>query len=122
MFPARAELSPCPDSPNCVSSLASDPRHFIEPIRYTGPADAAMQRLVGIVLAMPRTTRIREEGGYLHTEVRSFLFRFVDDLELSLDVDNGVIHVRSASRSGYSDLGVNRRRVERLRRRFHDAQ
>jgi len=65
---------------------------------------------------------ITEEGSYLHAETRSFLFRFVDDVEFMMDTDSRVIHVRSASRTGYSDLGVNRRRVERLRRAFNDTQ
>jgi uncharacterized protein (DUF1499 family) len=58
---------------------------------------------------------VNETPGYLHAECRSALFGFVDDLELHLRVSEGVIAVRSASRLGYSDLGVNRRRVEILR-------
>jgi len=62
-----------------------------------------------------------EEGDYLHAEARSLLFRFVDDVEFLFDADKQVIHVRSASRTGYSDLGVNRRRVERIRRAFSNT-
>jgi len=80
--------------------------------------DEALARLKQVLQEEPRTTIVTEEGGYLHAEVRSFLFRFVDDVEFTLDADNRVIHVRSASRTGYSDFGVNRRRVERLRTFF----
>jgi uncharacterized protein (DUF1499 family) len=58
---------------------------------------------------------VEEEAGYLHAVCRSRLFGWADDLELRIDTEAGVVHVRSASRVGYSDLGVNRRRVERLR-------
>lgn len=67
---------------------------------------------------MPRTRIRRDEAAYLHAEFRSLIFRFVDDVEFLLDADAGVIHVRSASRLGYSDLGVNRRRVEAIRQAF----
>ena len=70
----------------------------------------------------PRITIVREEEGYMHAEARSLLFRFVDDVEFLLDADNRLIHVRSASRTGYSDLGVNRRRVERIRTAFENMQ
>jgi uncharacterized protein (DUF1499 family) len=62
-----------------------------------------------------------EQGNYLHVEMRSLMFRFVDDVEFSLAASAGLIHVRSASRVGYSDFGVNRKRVERIRAAF-DSQ
>ena len=58
------------------------------------------------------------EERYIHTEFTSAFFRFVDDVEFLLDDGTRTIHVRSASRVGYSDFGVNRRRVEELRSRF----
>jgi uncharacterized protein (DUF1499 family) len=115
---AAAELPPCPASPNCVSSQAGNTRHHIAPLAFNVQSDEALARLKQVLQEEPRTTIVREEGGYLHAEARSFLFRFVDDVEFILDTDNQVIHVRSASRTGYSDFGVNRRRVERLRKRF----
>jgi uncharacterized protein (DUF1499 family) len=99
-------LAPCPRSPNCVSSDAADAEHGIAPL-----ALAAREA----VAALPRTRIVSEGGDSLHAECRSALFRFVDDLELQLRPAEGVIAVRSASRIGYSDLGVNRRRVEALR-------
>jgi len=108
-------LPPCPDTPNCVSSQSGDLKHAIEPIAFTGPAAEAMQRLVAMLDEMPRSKAITRSGSYLHYEFRSLVFRFVDDVECLLDADNGVIHIRSASRVGRSDLGVNRKRVERIR-------
>jgi uncharacterized protein (DUF1499 family) len=115
------QLPTCPDTPNCVSSQTSDTAHFIAPIAFTGSAAGALQRLKSVLAAEPRTTIKAEQGAYLHAEVRSLVFRFVDDIEFLLDTEQHIIHVRSASRSGYSDLGVNRRRVERIRKAFTES-
>jgi uncharacterized protein (DUF1499 family) len=114
---SASRLQPCPARPNCVSSEATDPEHRVEPIHYNGSAEEALLRLRGILSGESRTRVVESEERYLHAEVRSLVFRFVDDLEFLLQPD-GLIQVRSAARSGYSDLGVNRRRVERIRQRF----
>jgi len=116
-------LAPCPDSPNCVSSQAaeSDHEHYIEPFRFNGDPAEAWQRLKAAVLAEKRVTVMVEQSDYLRAEMRSLLFRFVDDIEFFLASDKNLIHVRSASRVGYSDFGVNRKRVERIRAAF-DSQ
>ncbi len=109
------EIEPCPSSPNCVSSLASDEIHQIEPLRFTGPANEAWESLEAVLRDFPRTTIVEKSDTYIHVEARSRIFRFVDDVDFVLDVRESVIHVRSASRVGYGDLGVNRRRVEQIR-------
>lgn len=106
-------LAPCPDKPNCVNSRASRRLHAIEPLPVMGDPASSMQRLREIVSAMPRTEVITARADYLYAECASRLLGFVDDLEFQLDGDT--IHVRSASRLGYSDLGVNRKRVEGIR-------
>jgi len=110
-------LKVCPDSPNCVSSDApeKDTEHYIKPLVFAGDPQAAWQAVKEALLALPRCEIVVEREGYLHAECRSFLFRFVDDLELQLRVEDGLIAVRSASRVGRSDFGVNRKRVEGLR-------
>ena len=100
MSPSSAELSPCPNSPNCVSSLTTDSEHRIEPLAFSMPVGEALVRLKLVLVNEPRTSIVKEEGDYLHAEVRSFLFRFVDDVEFLFDADKQVIHVRSASRTG----------------------
>jgi uncharacterized protein (DUF1499 family) len=115
------QLSACPDTPNCISSQASDTTHFIAPIPYSGSAESALQRLRTVLAGLPRTTITAEQGAYLHAETRSRLFRFVDDIEFLLDTEQQLIHVRSASRTGYSDFGVNRRRVAHIRAAFMEA-
>jgi len=116
-------LAPCPDTPNCVSSQApeSDREHYIAPFRFSSDPAGAWQRLKVAVLAEKRVTVVAEEETYLHAEVRSLMFRFVDDVEFSLAAGAGLIHVRSASRVGYSDFGVNRKRLEHIRKAF-DSQ
>jgi uncharacterized protein (DUF1499 family) len=113
-------LAPCPETPNCVSSQSSDREHFVEPLRYSGSAVQAWQRLKTALGTEPRITIIEDSDSYLHAEARSLMFRFVDDVEFLAEPDQGVIEIRSASRVGYSDFGVNRRRVERIRKAFEE--
>jgi uncharacterized protein (DUF1499 family) len=112
------ELKPCPNRPNCVSSQSTDSRHAIEPLGYDIPANKAHQKLLKVLKNMPRTKIVKEKANYIHAECRTRFLRFVDDLEFLFDDNDPVIHVRSASRVGYSDLGVNRKRVEQLRLDF----
>ena len=119
---ARGRLAPCPSSPNCVSSLANDELHRIAPLPFSGAAAAAIGRVEGIVRSLPRASVTTSTGDYLHAEFRSAVFRFVDDVEFLADESAGVIHVRSASRVGSSDLGVNRKRVEDIRVRWADQR
>lgn len=112
------KLAPCPSSPNCVSSQSSDDAHGIAPLTYSGRAADAMKKLTAIVQTFPRTSVITVSDSYLRAEFTSALFRFVDDVEFLVDDTTKVIHVRSASRMGYSDLGVNRKRTEQIRLRW----
>jgi len=108
-------LRPCPATPNCVSSEAGTAADkLVAP--FPAPRGAAdMARLASVVGAWPRTKVLTEDGTYLYAESTSRLMRFVDDVEFRFDATANVIHVRSASRLGESDLGVNRKRVEGLR-------
>ncbi|GAP63413.1 hypothetical protein ARMA_1836 [Ardenticatena maritima] len=119
----NGQLAPCPETPNCVSSQAdpSDRLHFIEPIRYEGDQQAAHERLLRVIQSMPRVTIIENRPDYIYAEFRTQWMRFVDDVEFYFDDDAKVIHVRSASRVGRGDMGVNRTRVETIRRAFEQA-
>lgn len=126
-----ARLRPCPATPNCVATggRGGRPGQAMEPIPYRDPR-AARARLRAILAELPRTRIVtddldldpRQGGGYLHAEVRSPLLRFVDDVEFAFDDAAGRLHFRSASRLGRSDFGVNRRRMEALRRAFLGAE
>jgi uncharacterized protein (DUF1499 family) len=111
----EGRLSPCPKSPNCVSSDASDAVHHIEPYRLRVASEVAWQQLQTVIASLPRIRIINLTDNYLHAEARSLIFRFVDDMEFQLRSQEQLIAVRSASRLGYSDLGVNRKRVEQVR-------
>ncbi len=111
-------LCPCPDRPNCVSSLATDETHRVVPFPLPSPADAAWESLRRIVADTPRTRLLEETGTYLRYEVTSLIFRFKDDLEFHLRPREKRIDVRSASRVGYSDFGVDRARVEAVRAKY----
>lgn len=114
----EGKLAGCPNSPNCVSTQSSDEEHRIDSIPYTSSLDEARDRVEKIVRGMPRTRVVSLERDYMHVEYTSRILRFVDDVEFWFDDSNKVIHFRSASRVGYSDLGVNRKRMEQIRARF----
>ncbi len=109
------QLAACPTTPNCVSSQGQDADHTIAPLRYTSTPEAAFSKLKTIVRSLPRTQIVSETETYLYAEFSSKLMGFVDDVEFSLDPSAQLIQVRSASRLGESDLGVNRDRVESIR-------
>lgn len=115
---AAGSLKACPKSPNCVSSQAGDPEHAIAPLVYTSSATEAYARLKKVLSGMKRIKIVAEKEDYLHAEAKSLIFRFVDDVEFYFPANEKIIHVRSASRVGYSDMGVNRKRVEEIRKRF----
>ena len=113
----EGRLAPCPATPNCVGSHASDSAS-IAPLAFTGDPQAAMARLQAVVASMPRVRLVVASPTYLHAEASSRIFGFVDDVEFLLDPAARVIHMRSAARLGRSDFGVNRRRLEAIRARF----
>ena len=114
-------LTPCPKTPNCVSSLAKDKKHFVEPIPYKGENAAAQHGLLEILHSFKRARLVTIEENYIHAEFVSSVFRFVDDVEFYLDDAVKMIQVKSASRTGYSDFGVNRRRVEMIRKKLEEG-
>jgi len=107
-----------PSSPNAVSSQASGGYHQIAPLGYKGTQEQAMKALKAIVEAMPNTRIVEAKPDYLYAEYASALIGFVDDVEFYFPPNAKIIHVRSASRVGYSDLGVNRKRIETIRARL----
>ena len=103
------QLGTCPDSPNCVSSFETRDSHRIAPLTAT------LDQVRAAVSAMPGAQIISEQDQYLYAEFTSRLMRFVDDVEFLADPATGQVQVRSASRLGYGDMGVNRARIEEIR-------
>lgn len=116
----QGQLSPCPSSPNCVVSQADDSAHRVEPLVYHGDLNTAREVLLKVLSVVPRTVVVEQTDNYIRAESTSRIFHFVDDVEFYFPVDEQVIHVRSASRVGESDLGVNRRRIEQIRLALKD--
>ena len=114
-------IAPCPSTPNCVSSLASEEKQFIEPFRYTSSYQAAYEVLTGILEAEPRATITDRQAHLIQSEFKSKVFGFVDDVTFFFASRQSVIHVRSASRQGRYDFGANRKRLERLRSQLQSA-
>ncbi|MGF1601670.1 MAG: DUF1499 domain-containing protein [Thermosynechococcaceae cyanobacterium] len=111
----NGQLTPCPDSPNCVVSQGADLDHEIDPIRYQSDRDTAQAALLKVLTVVPNTTVVEQRDDYIRTESASKLLGFIDDGEFYFPAEDNVIQVRSAARLGESDLGVNRRRLEQIR-------
>lgn len=122
------QLSPCPPSPNCVSTTAAptDLSHAIAPLTYEAADDAAADRawetLKKLVQGTEGATIVAATEDYLYGEFTTPLMGFVDDVEFHRDRAAAEIQVRSASRLGESDLGLNRQRIERIRGQFERLQ
>jgi len=116
----EGKLLECPNTPNCVNSQTStsDSEHSVQPIAYSSTPEQALANLKAVIQDLPRTKIVSETDDYIYAESTSALMGFVDDVEFYLDKSQNVIHVRSASRLGKSDLGVNRKRVEEIRAKF----
>jgi len=111
-------LKPAPSTPNCANSQSTDGYSMIAPLAYSGDGKIALARLHALVATMPTAKVIEFRGDYVHAEFTSKWLGFVDDVEFQLDEKARVIHVRSASRLGRGDFGVNRHRVETIRAGF----
>lgn len=113
-----SKLSPCPKSPNCVSTQSTEIRSKIEPIYYETSRGEAINKIIDVINSIKRSKIITRDYDYIHVEFRTRTFKFVDDVEFYFNAEEKMIHFRSASRIGYGDFGVNRRRMEDTRRRF----
>lgn len=116
------QLLACPDKPNCVNSRDTDDEHAIAPIQFKGNQQLAHQQLIAILEASGDAKIITNNEDYIRAEFTSSIFRFVDDVEFYFPENTThsvtgetIIEVRSASRIGQSDLGVNRKRIEKIR-------
>ena len=113
---APSGLLDCPDTPNCVSSLAKNPKYRVEPFILRNDPQKSWDMVQKTIGSLPRTTLVTQSDTEIHAECRSMIFRFVDDLMAQLSPSKGIVNIRSASRNGYYDFGVNRRRIENLRK------
>lgn len=114
----NGRLRNCPASPNCISSEDSTNPSFIEPVHFAAQPDEAW-KIAELTLQEMGGTIISKNTKYLHATFTSPIIRFVDDMELRLDAAKKIVHFRSSSRVGYSDMGMNKKRVAEFRRRMN---
>ena len=114
----KGSLSKCPQTPNCVSSQSKDVTHKVEPLTYHSSRKEALNQLKTIIQETDNAEIVKATSNYLYAQYTSRIMGFVDDVEFYLAPQDNIIHVRSASRVGESDLGVNRRRIENIREQF----
>ncbi len=113
-------LAPCPSSPNCVSSQSMDQAHHVKPIAIPeGNLKDISSVIERVVMTYGGAEIVKNDGSYIHAIFKSKVFRFVDDVEFFIQHEKKMIEIRSASRTGYSDFGVNRKRIENLREIIH---
>lgn len=118
----NGRLAPCPESPNCVSSYETDEEHGMDGIEFTGETAVAQERLSAIIQAMPSSTLITNQPGYIHAEFRSPTMQFIDDVEFYLDEEAGLIQFRSAARLGYEDMDANRKRMAEIQAAYTELK
>lgn len=111
-------LRPCPDKPNCVSTQPTDPAKRMPALGFEGEIESVRAAILDVLAEAPRARVVEAEGDYIHAEFTTLVFRFVDDVEFSIDPHAKRVDFRSASRVGHSDLGTNRRRMKTLSRRL----
>lgn len=113
-------LQPVPRTPNCVSSMAdkNDAKHYIEPISYQGELETVKEHLLAAIQSQPNVKLIKQEPDYWYFTFQTPMLKFTDDVEFYFPADEKRVHMRSASRIGYSDWGTNRKRLESVRSAF----
>jgi uncharacterized protein (DUF1499 family) len=117
----EGKLAPCPDSPNCVSTQSEDKGHAMKPLPYLQTREASREKILSILKDMKRTEIVKLTDSYIHVECRTALLHFTDDVAFFLDDTTRVVHFRSASRVGYYDFGLNRRRMKRISEKYLEA-
>lgn len=115
------KLADCPDKPNCASTQSEPSAYgYTEPVSFTGDAAIAFETALTIVRELPNSTIVTAEAPYLHATTESNFWRFIDDLEIYVDADAGLIHMRSAARLGESDLNANPNRLKAIRQKLQE--
>ncbi len=110
----NGKFHPCPKSPNCVSTQSEDKKHRMEPLSYTTTIGEVKTKIKDIIGSFKRTKLITDDDDYLHFEFRTATFKFVDDVEFYFDDSAKLVHFRSRARMGYSDMGVNKKRMKKV--------
>jgi len=109
------QLAQCLESPNCVSTQSNDSEKTMPAIAIVDGGHQTLSKIKSAISSnYPKAKLISESDSYLHYEFTSLLFRFVDDVEFYADDSKQVVHFRSASRVGHSDMGANKKRMSKI--------
>jgi uncharacterized protein (DUF1499 family) len=117
-----AKFALCPDTPNCISSQSKISDKKIAPMPFHSNLKNRHDEIINIVKNLPRTNLITNSTSYLHFEFTSKIMRFVDDVEFYFDESNTIIHIKSASRLGQKDFGVNKNRIKLIRKLYNEKE
>jgi len=108
----NSKLAPCPDKPNCIcTEFADDQSHFIDAIKSQSLDLDMITKAIESTGGIINTT----QNNYIAATYTSRIFKYVDDFEIRIDRENQLIHIRSASRVGHSDMGANIKRIENFK-------
>lgn len=113
-------LSPCPQKPNCVSSVNSEKSRYVAPLQYSGSAETARTILLKLLNSLEGAQVLTSDEQYIHAEFVSPIFKFIDDVEFVVEENSRTIQLKSASRVGTYDFGANRKRITRIRDLFEE--
>jgi uncharacterized protein (DUF1499 family) len=111
---SEGNLAPCPNRPNCISTQSHDSRYAMPPLPFVGTLNQSKHRIIEIIKGIERSKIVYTSDSYIHVQFRTRFFRFVDDAEFLFDDAVRLVHFRSASRFGYYDFGLNRRRMSEI--------
>lgn len=116
----NGELAPLPKSPNCVSSFAIEKDKFVEPLPFVGDFETSKKQLLDAMKSYGEMEIITDEGSYVHVVFTTGKMKYHDDVELLFDLTLEKINYRSASRVGYSDMGLNKERYSAIKSDYLD--
>ena len=116
----NGELAPLPKSPNCVSSYAIDSEKYVEPLPFVGDFEASKAKLLEVMARYGEMEIISDKGTYMHIVFTTGKMKYHDDIELLFDLTLNKINYRSASRIGYSDMGLNKERYSEIKKNYLD--
>jgi len=114
----NAKFSPCSQKPNSVSTQTTQDIKKVDPLAFNGTLEETYELILKSLKGLKKNDIVTKESNYLHVTFTSKLFKFVDDVEFYFDEKAKLIHFKSASRVGYSDMGVNKKRYLKFKETY----
>lgn len=118
----KGSLAPMPNKPNAVSSQTDIMEKRVEPLKFIGDSDNSKKLIIESINQFKNMKIIKNEKNYLYVVFATDKMKYKDDVEFYFDEDKKIIHFRSASRVGYSDMGVNKKRYEEIKKLYENKK